>query len=195
MKDFGPLVRERRMDRELQPILQLMITKTLSCIESNRLNLTTNVTMADLDFPRSVDEMQVLLAAHVVGCRWCLAAALFREEVLTEIGCPKYKMLVRDCERELRLHSSIEAGDHFTEEAIEEYCFNRLSEQTTAAFEEHLLACGECTERLREREEFISCIRKALATKTTSLKGWVAVDVPQLGRSARIMRELHLHSA
>ena len=50
---------------------------------------------------------------------------------------------------------------HPSEEALEEYAFNRLSEKESAPLEEHLLLCQVCQERLAETDEYIGLMKLA----------------------------------
>ncbi|MGA2185820.1 MAG: hypothetical protein ABSH47_22605 [Bryobacteraceae bacterium] len=49
----------------------------------------------------------------------------------------------------------------FTDELVERYSLGRLREQECAAFEEHLLLCGACQERLNESDEYVAAARAA----------------------------------
>jgi hypothetical protein len=53
-------------------------------------------------------------------------------------------------------------NSHPGEDAFENYAFNRLSAKETAVFEEHLLICEKCQERLAEADTYI-CLMKAAA--------------------------------
>ena len=50
---------------------------------------------------------------------------------------------------------------HPSEEALEEYAFNRLSEAEAAPLEEHLLLCAVCQQRLAATDEYIGLIKMA----------------------------------
>jgi len=51
----------------------------------------------------------------------------------------------------------------FSDDFLERYAMGRLSSVECASFEEHLLICSICQERLTGVEEFIVTIRAALA--------------------------------
>ena len=51
--------------------------------------------------------------------------------------------------------------DHIPDDLIDEYALGRLGEPELAALEEHLLACGECRNRLQLADEFIQALREA----------------------------------
>jgi hypothetical protein len=50
---------------------------------------------------------------------------------------------------------------HPSEEILEEYIFNRLSEVPTAQVEEHLLICQNCQDAVTETERFVSALKVA----------------------------------
>jgi predicted anti-sigma-YlaC factor YlaD len=54
-------------------------------------------------------------------------------------------------------------GDsHIDEDLLELYSMNRLTEETAAPVEEHLLVCSECRSRLDAPDSFIRETRSAL---------------------------------
>lgn len=50
---------------------------------------------------------------------------------------------------------------HPDEDLFEDYSFDRLSEQETAIFEEHLLICQECQKILASTEDYIGLMKGA----------------------------------
>lgn len=52
---------------------------------------------------------------------------------------------------------------HPSEDTLEEYAFNRLSESEVESLEEHVLICSLCQERLRAVDEYILLMKKAAA--------------------------------
>jgi hypothetical protein len=48
---------------------------------------------------------------------------------------------------------------HLSEEAVENYAIGRLAKAQLAAFEEHLLLCEHCQERLDEEDDFAEAMR------------------------------------
>src|SRR5579862_3968004 len=48
---------------------------------------------------------------------------------------------------------------HLLEPELEAYSMGTLSEDRMDVFEEHLLACGECQDRLLEMESFVNAVR------------------------------------
>ena len=52
-------------------------------------------------------------------------------------------------------------GSHLQEPELEEYSMGTLSETSPEAFEEHLLACDSCQDRLLEMEAYVNAIRSA----------------------------------
>ena len=63
------------------------------------------------------------------------------------------------------------AGPHPSEEVVERYCLGRLPAAESESFEEHLLICGQCRNRLRESERFVQSMRNALAAAGTATPG------------------------
>jgi len=57
------------------------------------------------------------------------------------------------------MHSSFEA--HASEETLEAYSQGTLSEAEVASFEEHLLVCPHCQDRLAETDAFIRAMQEA----------------------------------
>jgi hypothetical protein len=52
---------------------------------------------------------------------------------------------------------------HPSEETLEEYCFNRLSEPAIGKVEEHILVCVACQETLQVLDEYILLMKAATA--------------------------------
>jgi hypothetical protein len=52
-------------------------------------------------------------------------------------------------------------GSHLEEPELEEYSMGMLSEASLEAFEEHLLACDSCQDRLLEMEAYVNAMRSA----------------------------------
>jgi len=52
-------------------------------------------------------------------------------------------------------------GSHLEEPQLEEYSMGMLSEASLEAFEEHLLACDSCQDRLLEMESYVNAMRSA----------------------------------
>jgi len=52
---------------------------------------------------------------------------------------------------------------HISEDRLEEYAFNRLSEPESAEVEEHLLVCEDCQELVGNIDEYIRLSRTPIA--------------------------------
>ena len=52
-------------------------------------------------------------------------------------------------------------GSHLEETELEQYSMGTLSGAGLEAFEEHLLACDSCQDRLLEMEAYVNAIRSA----------------------------------
>jgi hypothetical protein len=118
------------------------------------------VKIADLDSPRSADEMEAVLVDHAISCHECLAAVLFCVETLDRTGCSHYRTLLASFKSDLAMQAS--PDEHLTEDVIEEYCFGRLSEEQATRLEQHAQNCSECGEQIKAQREFIRCIKIAL---------------------------------
>lgn len=56
---------------------------------------------------------------------------------------------------------SMWSGSHASEEVLERYALGTLSEAETEPFEEHLLVCPVCQDRLAEMDAFVEATRRA----------------------------------
>jgi hypothetical protein len=139
-----------------------MFVELLSRTENPKLGLTVKIEVADLDFPKSSEQMSNVLTKHVLECRHCLAAVLFREETLAEAGCESYKRLLSKMRSALQLRASLNEECHVHEEILEEYCFNRLSPAEAERLERHFHSCAECDAKLQGRRAFIRYMKAAL---------------------------------
>ncbi len=54
-------------------------------------------------------------------------------------------------------------GHHLDDEEIERYSLDSVSEDESARFEEHLLVCESCQQRLSECDEYVHAMRDAAA--------------------------------
>ena len=160
-----------------------MFAENLFRTRNTRLNVTVVVRSANLDFPQSEDEMYQDLLAHALVCHECLAAVLFEDASLAESGCRDYRRLLSEMRSELKVQKSLDAGAHLNEALLEEYSFNRLTEQQVLEMEKHVLICDACAARLRERQSWILCVNAAVREHTKSAKrdsvsGVVGVSAP-----------------
>lgn len=79
---------------------------------------------------------------------------------------------------------------HLAEDALEEYAFNRLPEAELEAFEEHLLLCEPCQQRLQEVDEYIGAMKvgiaahKAQPSSAFSIPAFRAAPIPALRAAA-----------
>jgi len=166
-----------------------MIAETISETANPRTKVILRIKSANLDSPRSAEAMEATLLAHVLECRHCLAFALFDGLSLAETGCDRYKRMLSQMKTELRVHAALEIGAHVSEEAIEEYCFNRLPEPEAASLEEHMSGCEECASRLEYHREFIHSLKAALvdwaaeAFVLNTLNGVLGIHAPEFNFS------------
>jgi len=75
------------------------------------------------------------------------------------------------------------SGDHATEEALEQYSLGALPESELENFEEHLLVCPSCQDRLAEIDRFIRAFRNAITEIEVS---------PPPSEASRLKRLLHI---
>lgn len=66
----------------------------------------------------------------------------------------------------MALEAKPAAISHLSEEALENYAFGRLPGAELAAFEEHLLLCGRCQEKLTAEDDFAEAVRAFAATES-----------------------------
>jgi len=60
---------------------------------------------------------------------------------------------------------------HPDEDLFENYALERLSEEKTIGFEEHLLICEECQSTLQETDEYIQFMKLGMAAQVTGNRG------------------------
>ena len=53
----------------------------------------------------------------------------------------------------------LQIGPHLEESEVEQYSMGELPEASLAPFEEHLLACDSCQDRLLEMEAYVNAVR------------------------------------
>ncbi len=160
-----------------------MFAENLFRTRNTKLNLTVVIRSANLDFPQSEDEMYQDLLAHALDCGECLTAVLYEEASLAESGCREYRRLLSEMRSELKVQKSLDAGAHLNEALLEEYSFDRLTEQQVLEIEKHVLICDGCAARLQERQNWIRCVKAAVQEHTTSsnrhaLSGVVGISAP-----------------
>jgi hypothetical protein len=62
-------------------------------------------------------------------------------------------------------------GTHIPEEFLEEFAMDILADQQCAVWEEHLLVCELCQDRLDEADEYIRDMKAALVEMSDSAVG------------------------
>jgi hypothetical protein len=73
-------------------------------------------------------------------------------------------------------------GSHPTDEVMERYSLGRLSQAKAALLEEHILVCGVCQERLREIDEFVLAMHKALTENEKTSRAGAEQQIPLFSR-------------
>jgi hypothetical protein len=126
-----------------------MISTVVSRTRNPILKLDVHVKTMDLDFPSSFEEMTQALMEHILECRHCLRVASAGIDIsLQQAGCEACKQIFSRFYSELQVRQELASAAHLSEETIEEYCFNRLSEQEGTLFEQHLRMCPSCAGRV-----------------------------------------------
>src|SRR5262249_11208804 len=69
----------------------------------------------------------------------------------------------------------LEMGPHPEETELEQYSMGTLVEGRLEAFEEHLLACDFCQDRLLEMEAYVNAMRSASPRARQALPRWAAL--------------------
>ena len=126
------------------------------------LGLTVKIVALDFDSPNSIEQMETVLADHVIHCRHCLAMVFCRAEDLSETGCGRYQNLLSKMRSLLKLHKGSRKDVHISNEMLEEYCFARLDDEDRETIEQHLEVCPACLRNLNDRLAFIACMKSAL---------------------------------
>ena len=60
-----------------------------------------------------------------------------------------------------------EAMPHITDDFLDQYAMGTLPEPDTTVFEEHLLTCGECQDRVKAADAYVTAMRSALRKNGT----------------------------
>jgi hypothetical protein len=68
----------------------------------------------------------------------------------------------------------VEIGQHADEERAERYAMGMLPDQEAAAFEEHLLVCHTCLDRLEETDAYVEAMRGAALALRARRNKWRA---------------------
>jgi hypothetical protein len=61
--------------------------------------------------------------------------------------------------------------EHVPEEMLDEFVMEMLSEQDCARWEEHLLICARCQDRVAEADEYVRVMKSAAAAVSELSKG------------------------
>ena len=99
-----------------------------------------------------------------------------------------------DTSEEDPVEKSSSLNAHLSEEMIEEYCFNRLPEETTVQLEDHLLVCAPCRVAVEDLDEYILLMKLATGELSSQLSRTPEALVPKrefeeppgLGSDARL---------
>lgn len=163
-----------------------MLSTVVSRTRNPILKLDVHIKTMDLDFPSSFEEMTQALMEHILECHHCRFVVSAGIDIsLQEAGCATCKQMFSRFHSELQVREALASAAHVSEEAIEEYCFNRLSAEEGALFEQHLRMCPSCAERVSHRREFIQCLKAALTEQAMeqwepgALNGVLGIHVPE----------------
>jgi hypothetical protein len=110
------------------------------------------------ELPRTTEQAEAVLTEHVLGCRHCLAVALYRMETLAEVGCREYKALLNRAKAGIQLH----LGGHVETIIGEEYSLDNLATLDRQRVEVHISACTDCANIVCRASAFVSYMKAAL---------------------------------
>ena len=164
-----------------------MLCENLVQTENQELNLSITVRTADLNSPRTEQQLRDELLAHALDCHECLAAVLFGDESLAESGCQNYRELFSEATEELALQQPIDPEAHITEPLMEAFFFDCLGEEQLAAMAEHVEHCASCHQHLQSRQAFYLSVKAAVLDQKTGhsehrdLSGILGVSMPEAG--------------
>jgi hypothetical protein len=120
--------------------------------------------------PRTTEQAEAVLTEHVLGCRHCLAVALYLAETLAEVGCLEYKALLNRAKAGISLH----LGGHLETIIGEEYSLDNLAAFDRRRVEVHISACAECANAVRRSAASVSHMKITLEILGRSVNGAVA---------------------
>jgi putative nucleotidyltransferase with HDIG domain len=107
--------------------------------------------------------MEDALLLHVSECERCLTAAFEKRGPLSEQGCETYMQMLELSTASAAIQQSIAVSQgHLTEEASEEYCFDRLAGSARVSAELHITGCSQCRNLVQQQRLFIACMKQAL---------------------------------
>src|SRR5438034_6515281 len=66
----------------------------------------------------------------------------------------------------------LQIGPHLDESEVEQYSMDQLPEASLAHFEEHLLACESCQDRLLEMETYVNAVRSVSPRLRQANRPW-----------------------
>lgn len=161
-----------------------MLCENLVQTQNDELDLSVTVRVTNLDFPRSEEELKDTLLAHALDCHECLSVVLFQEESLAECGCATYKRMFREATDELLRQTPVDPAAHLTDELLEAFFLDRVSDEQLSAMAEHVDTCDNCRAHLQQRQPFYLCVKTAVQDikdgrmDHPGLNGVLGVSVP-----------------
>lgn len=86
----------------------------------------------------------------------------------------------------------LEINRHLDEQEIEKYSLGYISEEESSRFEEHLLVCESCQDRVSESDSYVSTMQSASARirqaeLRTQERRWVSRPIPILAVAASVL--------
>ncbi len=164
-----------------------MLCEDLVKTQNEELSLSVTVRVADLDMPRSEEQLRDALLAHALDCHECLTVVLFQEESLSECGCDTYRQLFCEATEELMRQNPIDSRAHLSEQVLENFFLDRLSDDQVNSIAEHVETCHECWALVQQRQAFYLCVKDAVRdqkegrTKAPGLTRVLGITAPEVG--------------
>jgi hypothetical protein len=129
--------------------------------QSNRKDLHVKVRSADLDAPTLVDRMSAELLDHLIACRRCSGIFAAQGQPLGEAGCVEGQRIVSESKVRWQERRANLALKHLTDEALDDYIFDRLASDERLPVDHHLGGCPQCAKAIQQRETLATWIRAA----------------------------------
>ncbi len=161
-----------------------MLCENLVETQNELLGLSVTVRLMNLDAPRSEEELKSELLAHALDCHECLTVVLFQEDSLAECGCEVYREMFEAATEELKRQAPVDPVAHLTDDLIQSFFWDQLSEDQMMGMAEHLEGCADCRDALKRRQDFhlgtkalIESQREARASDS-GLRGTMSLVAP-----------------
>jgi hypothetical protein len=136
----------------------------------NRKDPHVTVRSADLDAPVLVDQISAELLDHLLVCRTCSVVFAAQKHSLGEAECVEGKRIASESTVRWKDRGADRAARHVTEQALDDYIFDRLASDERQLLEHHLNCCLQCAKTVEERETLATWIRAAFYERQHGVK-------------------------